>query len=179
MSYFWVISLSSPGAPRLDDCHSFQPHLLCSSTDKQFLLVCLSVTKRVRELYSPARVGARLRARVHPHTHTYTHIHTHAPRSRGSMGIDRVGKGALITGPRVREKTAENRSLQLFRAAEQNRLPPVSTARARAYWRCIQARQTASLSAFHITLLRFQQDTRARNQNTNSLSFFFCPGLYH
>ena len=38
-----------------------------------------------------------------------------------------MGKGALITGPRVREKTAENRSLQLFRAAEQNRLPPVSS----------------------------------------------------
>lgn len=55
-------------------------------------------------------------------THLRTHARTHTPRSRESIGIDRVGKGALITRPRVQEKTAENRSLQLFRAAEHNRL---------------------------------------------------------
>lgn len=94
----------------------FPPHLLCSSTDKQFLLICLS--------------QRRAHARAPTYTLTHKPSHFHAPRSRRSMRIDRVGKGALITGPRVQEKTAENRSLQLFRAAEQNRLPPVSTARA-------------------------------------------------
>lgn len=96
----------------------FPPHLLCSFTDKQFLL-----SQSAFASYSPpARDCAR--ARAHTHTHKCAHL------SHGSMGIDRVGKGALITGPRVQKKTAENRSLQLFRAAEQNRLPPVSTARA-------------------------------------------------
>lgn len=105
-------------APRLDDCHIF------------------FVLPKINNFFSSVRHKARSRATLPspssrpPPPHARTRTHTNTPSSRGSMGIDRVGKGALITGPRVREKTAENRSLQLFRAAEQNRLPPVSTARA-------------------------------------------------
>lgn len=98
---------------------SFVPPLI-----KNFFSICLS-QKRAHELHSPVRGSAHATC-----ARTHTQTHTHKPRPRGSMGIDRVGKGALITGPRVQEKTAENRSLQLFRAAEQNRLPSVSTARA-------------------------------------------------
>ena len=87
-------------------------------SDRQFLLRS-SVTKARSQITPPLLEARTGQARI---------ASTRA-RSRRSMGIDRVGKGALITGPRVQEKTAENRSLQLFRAAEHNRLPPASTAR--------------------------------------------------
>lgn len=47
---FDIYERHSSRALRLDDCHAFPPHLLCSPTDKQFLLR-LSVTDR----YSPTR----------------------------------------------------------------------------------------------------------------------------
>ena len=65
----------------------FPPHLLCSFTDKQFLLICLSQSALASHT-PPARVGALART---PHTHTPTHTHTRVHTSLSRIDGDRSG----------------------------------------------------------------------------------------